>query len=576
MLKSVHKFHGAALCAFAMMFCDLISKPFTTMNVCDDGPYILMARTLARTGHVVYNGWAAAMIISQIYLAQPFIKLFGYSTTSVRMSTLLLAMATAFVFQRTLVRTGSSERNATLGTLAVVISPLYLMLSATFMTDITGLFATTLCLYGCVRTVRASSDRSAILWLCFAVITCALFGTSRQIAWLGNFVMVPSTLWLLRSRSRVLFAGALATAASWLFILGCMHWLARQPYAVPVPLFSKPFHVHIAIRELSYIILEIPFLTLPVIAVFAPRIFRTRPQIRFLLLAVLTAYVVIATLLRADPFAFIRLEPTAGYPGPGSLVTSLGVYTGLYYIPIFIRTRTLVVVTILCIGGLLGLIAVLLQSRHAKASPSPTSNGPSWKQLGILLLPFSIVYLLLLAFASGTTRFIFDRYVIELLGPAMIVLIRLYQERVRPSLPLASALLVIIMAAYGVIVTHNTFALDRARVDLANQLHALGIPYTSIDGNWDYNFDTELANSDHINNPLIKVPANAYVPPPPTPPGHCETFWLDRTPHVHPVYGISFRPDYCYGLAPFAPVQYHPWPFRPPINLYAVRMAPPA
>jgi hypothetical protein len=557
-----------------MLVCELISRPFTTMNVCDDGPYIFMARTLAQTGHIVYNGWAAAMIVSQLYLAQPFIKLFGYSFTTVRMSTLLLAMVTAFVFHRTLVRTGSSERNATLGTLAVVLSPMCLMLAATFMTDIAGLFAITLCLYGCIRAMQVSSDRSAIAWICFAVITSAVFGTSRQIAWLGDLVMVPSTLWLLRSRSRVLLAGALASALAGLFILGCMHWFGNQPYAIPVPLLVRPFPKRIALRQLSYIVLEIPFLVLPVIAVFWPRIFRSRPSIRFLLLAVLLAYVLLAFHSRHTSDPILHFEPTAGILG--SWVTVYEVFTGNIGAPAVLHTRTLIVLTIVCLGGMLGIIAIAFQARGAKSSPLPAADVLSWKQLGILLLPFSVMYLMLLAAAAGTTHAIYDRYALGLLGPTMIVLLRLYQEHVQPNLPIATVLLIIVMGAYGIIVTHNTFALDRARVNLANELHAHGVPFTSIDGGWDYNLDTELQYSNHINNPLIKVPADAYVIPAPPPPGYCQGFWHDRTPHIHAVYGVSFSPDTCYGRAPFAPVQYRPWPFGTPINLYAVRYAPPA
>jgi hypothetical protein len=138
-----------------------------------------------------------------------------------------------------------------------------------------------------------------------------------------------------------------------------------------------------------------------------------------------------------------------------------------------------------------------------------------------------------------------------------------------------SVLLIILMGACGIIVTRNTFALDRARVALADELHAAGIPYTAIDGGWDYNLDTELQNSNHINDPLIKNPAGAYVPLGPAPAGNCQALENYLTPHVHPVYGISFQPDACYGGAPFAPVQYRPWPFRAPVNLYAVRYAPP-
>lgn len=544
------------------------------MNVCDDGPYIRMAQTFANTGHIVYNGWATAMLVAQLYVAAPFIKLFGFSTTSVRMSTLLLAVLAAAVFHRTLVRTGISERNATLGTLAVVISPMYLMLAVTFMSDIAGFFAITLCLYGCVRALQASTDRSAIVWICFAVVTCAGFGTSRQIAWLGDLVMVPCTVWLLRSRSRVRFAGTIAFAASCVFILGCMHWLDHQPYVVPVPLIVRPFPTRIALGQLGSIIFEIPFLVLPVTAVFVPCIFRSPRSTRSLLLAELIAYLGIAVLGRKTPNAALHLEPTAGYFG--GWVNVHGAYTVLPNSPVMLHTKTLILLTVVCIGGLLGVVAVALQARRARSSRPPAAEILSWNQLGILLLPFSVAYLILLIAAVGTNHFIHDRYAIGLLGPTMIVVVRLYQQEVQPSLPFVTVLLIIVMGAAGIIATHNTFALDRARVDLANELHAHGVPFTSIDGGWDYNLDTELQISDHINDPRIKVPADAYLSPSPALPGYCEGFWHDRTPHVHAIYAISFAPDSCHGRAPFAPVQYRPWPLRTPINLYAIRYAPPS
>ncbi len=220
----------AIFCALAVLVCELISRPFANMGICDDGPYIRIAQALAATGHIVYNGWPTAMIIWQLYLGATFIKLFGFSFTAVRGSTLLVSLALTFFLQRTLVRAGINERNATIGTLALVLSPLYLLLSVTFMSDIHGLFAIVLCLYGCLRALQSASSRAAIGWLAFAVATDAIIGTTRQIAWLGVLVMVPSALWLLRGRRRVLLVGIIATLTGVFFILACMHWLKHQPY----------------------------------------------------------------------------------------------------------------------------------------------------------------------------------------------------------------------------------------------------------------------------------------------------------------------------------------------------------
>jgi len=132
------------------------------------------------------------------------------------------------------------------------------------------------------------------------------------------------------------------------------------------------------------------------------------------------------------------------------------------------------------------------------------------------------------------------------------------------------------MAVFGVVLTHNTFAFYRARVVLAAELHAAGISDTSVDNGWEHNFDVELQHSDHINFPTIVVPANAYVPTPPLPPNTCTVFWYDYTPHIHPLFAVSFDPNACYGPAPFAPVHYSRWLARTPGTLYVVRYTPTA
>ncbi|MGA8940631.1 MAG: hypothetical protein WB439_15825, partial [Acidobacteriaceae bacterium] len=112
---------SALVCALAVLACELISRPFANMGICDDSTYIVSAHRLATTGHILYNGVETPILGWQLYLGAAFIKLFGFSFTSVRMSVLLVAMALAFVLQRILVRSGISERNATIGTLALVL-----------------------------------------------------------------------------------------------------------------------------------------------------------------------------------------------------------------------------------------------------------------------------------------------------------------------------------------------------------------------------------------------------------------------------------------------------------------------
>jgi hypothetical protein len=580
----------ALLCALSVLLCELIARPYTSISVCDDGPFILMARTLASTGHIVYNGWSAAMLIWQLYLGAAFIKLFGYSFTAVRSSTVFIASLTAFVLQRTLVRTGITERNATIGTLAFVLSPLYLLISVTFMSDIFGLFAIVVCLYGCLRALQAATDRSAILWLCFAVTTNVLCGTSRQIAWLGAVVIVPSTLWLLRAQRnglpaqrRVAIAGAAITLSGALFILVCMDWLKHQPYIVHVALFVPDFPlVVLAFQLMISLLLEIPFLLLPLAALFLPQIRKSRPAVIGLVCACLLAYLVLSFHPRHGIFLF-RLEPTYG-----DWVTAQGFFHSTFLRgtpPIFLNVATQTLLTIVSLGGLSGFIVALLRPvllrssllrpQQERPAPNLSTTGVSWKQLAFLLVPFSFAYMLLLLSVFATTGYLVDRYLVGLMLVAVIGLIRYFQEQIQPQLPLAAFVLIAVFSIYGVTLTHNMFAFYRARAALAAELTASGVPDTSVDGGWEENFDVELEYSNHLNNPLIPVPAHAYVRSPEPPPGHCYAFWYDYTPHIHPIYAIAFDPMGCDGPAPFAPVHYSRWLNSTPGTLYVVRYTSP-
>jgi len=548
--------------------CELVSRPYASMSVCDDGPYILMARTLATTGHFAYNGWAAPMIGWQLYLGAAFIKLFGFSFTAVRFSTVLVAMALAFILQRTLVLVGITERNATLGTLAFVLSPLYLMLSVTYMTDIFGLFAIVLCLYGCLHALRSPTQRSTILWLCFGIVANAVFGTARQIAWLGILILVPSTLWLLRARRRILLIGVIADFAAILFMIACLHWLKHQPYVIPERLLPDVFPPAHVLGQLTYLFLDAPFLLLPVFAIFFPELRKAPRGVLAAIVALFAGYFFLALYPSHLRGAF-PLEPMLFN---GNWVSVHGIYEGVVSLsdwhstpPLFLHTGVRILLTIASLGGFAGLLVSLVRS----TASGSRDTAITWRTIAILLAPISAVYTVLLL--PRATGLIFDRYLLPLLVFATLVVVRYYQERVRAQLSAAFAVLVLLMAIYGVAVTHNTFSLYRARVALAAELNAQGIPDTSVDNGWEYNLGVELQHSDHINEPSLTYPADAYIPVPLPPAVGCQMLWYDYTPHIHPLYGISFQPDVCAGPAPFAPVHYSRWLASSPGTLYVVR-----
>jgi hypothetical protein len=564
----------ALSCALALLLCELLSHPFAEMGICDDWSYILTTQKLAATGHIVYNAWATAMLGWQLYLGAAFVKLFGPSMTSIRMSTLLVAMVTAFLIQRTLVRSGVSERNATLGTLTLVLSPLYMLLSVTFMTDIQGLFAIVLCLYTCLRALQAPTTRSTLIWLIFAIAANVLFGSARQIAWLGVLVLVPSTLWLLHSQNRLprrhLLTAIFTTLAGDLGVFACLRWFEHQPYSIPEHLFASSFHPITILDALLRAFLDLPFLILPIIVLFFAVI--RKSSVRSLALIILALLIYAFMVIRSHhQHPNLLLEPTMG-----EWVTIYGIFPPQLKgeAPLFLHRSTQAVLTILSIGGLFCFLATLTRPPQAPSIADPP-NTPTWKHLAILLGPFTLAYTLLLVPRAAALGAVVDRYALALLLVLLLCLLRCYQERIRPQIPLAALLLIAAFAVYAMASTHNQFAFYRARIALAAELRAANIPDTSVDAGWEANSSVELKYAGHINDSRILNPAHAYIPYPKPANDTCGMWLYDNFPHIQPLYAVSFDPNACAGPTTLPPITYSRWPSPHPGTLYLVHYKTP-
>jgi hypothetical protein len=544
------------------------------MGICDDWSYVRSAQVLAQTGHIHYNGWATAMIGWQLYLGALLIKIFGFSFTAPRIGTLLIALFTAYLMQRTLVRFGISESNAVLGTLIFVLSPLFMPLSATMMSDIPGFFSVLACLYGCIRALQSIRDRHAISWLCFAVFVNAICGTSRQIAWLGILILVPCTLWLLRFRRTVLLYGAAVTTLGFVFVFVTLRWFNAQPYTVSESLVFPPFHLWAwsivgrwYVKSLVEIGLLLFPLSIPYIAAalrFSPRKLAGMAAIAALFLALV--YCLGRTYaLRSLFYPFINdwVGPHALYEGSGLMSappTVLG-FTVLHCL------SAIALVSLLCI------FATILLDRPI-AIRRQTVGTLTWHQLAILFGPLTFVHFVLLS-PRGMYA-IFDRYLLVPLFLAMVCVLLYSQQRLKARWPGATYFAVTAIAFYGIVSTHNTFALDRARVVLANEILATGVLPSHVDLGMEMNGWYELQISTYVNDYRIRLPAGAYhVYTEPHRSGCHELSLFGFFPHLAPRYGIAFEPNLCDGPAPFAPVGYSTWPLRHPTTLYVVKYPPP-
>lgn len=276
-VRSHHAFWVAhSLCCGLFLLCALLASPYVQTGIVDDWSIVRTAEVLAATGHVHYNGWEAPILGWPLYVAALAMHLFGHGYTVARFTVIAESLLLLAILQRVMVRCGSSETFACFGALCVAFTPPYFTTSVLFMTDIPGLLAVVCCFYLCLRALQAVTVRAASAWIAVAACAGALLGSTRQIAWLGLFVIVPGCLWLLRHRRLALWWGAGSWCLGGVFVFAVMRWFNRQPYVLPETLF-KPhiFSVHsiIPVVRISLrVVLELTLTLCPLCLALWPKI----------------------------------------------------------------------------------------------------------------------------------------------------------------------------------------------------------------------------------------------------------------------------------------------------------------
>jgi len=561
MNKPTHDTRNGLLCALAVAAALWASYPVAEMGFIDDWSYIKTAQMFAQTGHFVYNGWAVEILGWQVLWGALFIKLFGFSFTITRLSMLPVVMATIFLLHSILRRFGVTPRNAIFGTLTFGLSPLFLPLAGSFMTDVPGVFVILLCLYLCKRAVDAGTARSTIAWLTLAAASNALGGSVRQIAWLGALVMLPSTGWLLRKRRGVLLASFFLWGISAAAIFLTMQWFSHQPYSLPEPILPPAglnpikHSIHL-LFQLSGALLCILLMVFPILVAWLTTV-RSLNSAALSKLALITATFGVFEWITSWTAPWLYHVLSAEFDPNRNGENGAAMFPGL---PKWGRETIslLVVVTAL----------ILLRQLRSKLWPQlkswakgRTALPSPWQDILWLLGPFTVCYFLLLI-PRGYRFVISDTYLLPIIPIAILCLLLLHQRWIAKPIPRISFAVLAIFALLSVAGTHDWFAWYRAKTIAANEILASGVPRTEIQGGWAYDGWTQIEADGYLNDPRLVLPAGAYhpVPNPQPDPNKCGYDFTSYTPAIHPRFSLVFaRKMSCLTPSKFPPVHYRTW-----------------
>ncbi len=547
---------AAFLCGLAILLCIASAYPVAEVGIWDDWSYFLTARHLAQTGHVLYNGWSTAMLGLQLYLGAAFIRLLGPSFIAVRATTMLMAVLSGPLMYATLRRCGVRQGDATIGTLTLALSPLYLSLSAIYMSDVPAYVMLLLFFYLVIRSLQATDEPATLRWLVAAAIVGLLAGSIRQIAWLSVLVALPSVVWFQRKRKAVLAWGLAVWVLSCIVVYLCNNWFHHQPFIsaeilMPVPLRVAQIHRIIlpAIRN-TFVLMMV--LLLPLTAGIALRSAATDRRDRTKLLAVLIGSALYVLL-------FATIYGSTAWSGfiPGVIGRASWFWEMYNYgntPPYFsgVEQSFIAFVIIVCsIACLLNLLA-----RRERSGEKHLWNESDASLLW-LFVPFCACYLALIF----TRAYVYDRYILIVLFVVILGLLRYHaQYDGRPVSKLAY-LPLMLWAVVGVAQTHDMFAEARAKIALIQEMVSSGVPRTDIYTGFASDGMVEIEHSGYVNEQRIQ-PAHLYRKAPAPSQHPCSYWFASYLPSMRGHFVLSNRANLCYPTSKFPPMSYESW-FRP-------------
>jgi len=526
-----------AICLAAVSGAMILIWPVAELPYGDDTAYAQMALNLARTGHLAYNGWESVVQILHTYWGALAIRVFGFSFLAVRLSTIPYALGSVALCYLLVRRAGLTARASLFVTLLLGLSPLFLPVAVSYMTDIPGVFFTFASLYSFARAEEIAGEPKSYGWLALGAAAGLIGGTGRQIVWLVPLVVLPYLAWVRRRH----WWFRLSAEVAWVAVLAgvnyTMAWFRHQPYTVFQPsvfsemvsMIEKPFQTAVIAARLSLL------LVLLILPAAIPLVFRSAedtwrgPRGRKILVAALLLVVLAAIAIHPSLASIPWISSTLNWEGINGSAPLPGRPIVLIR-PIRVLAAVTVYFSVCILAGELWNIRKMGR-RISELVLKPSSSDFLLAAMSL----FSVVYFALVL-VRGADFDIFDRYLLPIMPWAATVTLLWFakdnlraEEIGRRAAPYAWALLGV-LAFYGIASTQDLWALAKARVEATGKLEAAGVPRTAIDAGFEYNAWTELMTSGHLNFYRVINPPDAYRP------------GFSQTPSVVPVYRLEYEP----------------------------------
>ena len=509
----------------------LLINPFRSVLLGDDSIYVRTVQRLSERGILRLSPAITPAFVFQDFWGWLFTLPFGFSISAVISSVPPLALLGLLAFYWTLVTMCQSRSVALLGTLAILTSPLYTRLLASFMTDVPFLSLMLISVYFYVSALKSGGKRELFLGsvgMSFALLT-------RQVGIGIAAAIFSALLYRTLSTRRVPWSDlAAALLLPMLTFLGYQFWLHyskgetwEQGYIVShvTTDFFRQWQLPL---RLAYDLARYSvFMVLLLIPFFTARSRRVAECFRAALAHPFQLGVLIGVALILD----------RAFSPPGAPLFWLeGV---LYWMGLkFARGIWAPIALLLLISG------IALAKSELGQLLKRAANG-SLKSEAFFLVTLITIFLIMSSLLPGQYRS--DRYVLPIFP--LVGLLWLSHSNGQPAKIHLPVIVMIISLALGVWATRFNYDVAEIQWEEADRLVASGVRREDIRGNWGW-------EGWHFWDPCLELMIAS---------GQARTAKLDcwqsnaSTPYKIKLYSVLGRTirdvDYGYIVTRFIPLQ---------------------
>jgi len=440
----------------------VLVQPTGAYPVADDWSYAGSVVRLLHGGRVELHPFTPTIAFTHIVFGAVVSALFGFGFETLRIAMYVVGFAGVVATYLLVLQIARSRALASLAAASIATNPMYLVLSGSFMTDVSFYALVTVALWGFVRTLQ--TDSRGAFWLATAASTAAVLnrqvGMAFSIAFACAAIVGDRTSRLPRALAPLVAGGAALFA--WQLLVpevGGPSLVANSKLVEASEFLSGPFAgvLHRVTRNAVDWLLYAGLMSLPVVvAARAAAQIGARP-------------IVLVGALLAGLWLVVGARPMPALAPNGNWILATGVgpltlrdtmilrLDNVPHLPVIV----LAALTFVAIWG--AAASLVLGWRVLRSVAGAVEPGGSGARVQILLVGSG-----LLLIAPSLVSVFFDRYVLAFLPVAFGVVAGAFALRPR-TIPrgalLAGSALVALQATIAVCGGHDYHAWQRARLE---------------------------------------------------------------------------------------------------------------